>query len=96
MAALASSLMLMLSGCADGNRFAFGVPVPKDKQVDKVSRDLPAAPSYMAPAKSPEIKAGEDARVALAREREFSKSLNSRLYRSRRWYGGVRGSFKSK
>ena len=54
---------------------------------------LPPAPACMAPVALPEIKAGDDARSAIASHRASLAKANKRLECSRKWYGGVRKSF---
>lgn len=55
--------------------------------------NLPAPPSCMAKEPVPEIRAGDDARLALARSRAALASANGRLACSRKWYDGVRRSY---
>jgi hypothetical protein len=54
---------------------------------------LPPAPACMAPVALPEIRAGDDARSAIASHRASLAKANKRLECSRKWYGGVRKSF---
>lgn len=51
---------------------------------------LPEAPAWLAPVATPNIKAGMDARVALARTYTALALANGRLGEGRDWYAGVR------
>lgn len=47
----------------------------------------------MAPVAVPGLKAGDDARIALARSRAALGQANGRLDCSRKWYAGVRKTY---
>ncbi len=68
-------LVLMLSAC---NR---SVPV-----IDAAGTRLPAPPSFMDPVPVQKLRAEQDARDALARDRTALKQANSRLRKSKAWY----------
>lgn len=68
-------MVLTLSAC---NR---AVPV-----VDAGGTRLPAPPSFMEPVPVQALRADQDARDALARDRTALKQANSRLRKSRKWY----------
>jgi hypothetical protein len=57
--------------------------------------NLPPPPGCMAPVGVPTIKAGDDARSALARSRGALKQANGNLTCSRKWYDGVRKNYGS-
>ncbi|WP_119271413.1 hypothetical protein [Taklimakanibacter deserti] len=65
----------MLSAC---NR---SVPV-----IDASGTRLPKPPSFMAPVPVQKLRAEQDARDALARDRMALKQANSRLRKSKAWY----------
>ena len=52
--------------------------------------DLPPPPSCMAPVAVPEIRVGDDARAALARQRAALATANGHLDCSKDWYEAVR------
>ena len=56
-------------------------------------RNLPAAPSFMAPVAVPPVKAGDDAREALARRSAALNQCNGNLIGSAAWYGTVRKKY---
>jgi hypothetical protein len=58
--------------------------------VDAPGTRLPAPPSFMAPVALPLLRADQDARDALARDRFALKQANSRLKKSKAWYLGLR------
>ena len=58
--------------------------------------NLPGPPACMAPVAVPEIRAGDDARLALARSRAATASANGNLVCSRTWYEGVRKGYGAK
>lgn len=72
---------MMLAGCSRS------VPV-----VDASGTRLPAPPSFMEPVTVQKLRADQDARDALARDRAALKQANSRLRKSKAWYLGVRKS----
>jgi hypothetical protein len=69
----------MLSACSRS------VPV-----VDASGTNLPAPPSFMEPVTVQKLRADQDARDALARDRAALKQANSRLRKSKAWYVGLR------
>lgn len=75
----------MLSAC---NR---SVPV-----VDASGTRLPAPPSFMEAVPVQKLRADQDARDALARDRTALKQANSRLRKSRAWYQRLRQSAAGK
>lgn len=60
--------------------------------VDAGGTRLPAPPAFMEPVAVQKLRADQDARDALARDRVALKAANSRLKRSRAWYLRVRQS----
>lgn len=58
--------------------------------VDASGTRLPAPPSFMEPVPVQVLRADQDARDALARDRTALKQANSRLKKSRAWYLQVR------
>jgi len=58
--------------------------------------NLPSSPACMEPVPVPEIRAGDDARLALARSRATVASANGNLVCSRTWYEGVRKGYGAK
>jgi len=58
--------------------------------------NLPGPPACMAPVAVPELAAGDDARLALARSRAAAASANGNLVCSRTWYEGVRKGYGAK
>lgn len=74
-------LGIILAGCA-----ASGGSKPQ-------AVNLPPPPACMAREPVPEIRAGDDARLALARSRAALASANGRLDCSRKWYQGVRRNY---
>ena len=75
------STMTILSGCTAAG------------SVNLQPVNLPPASACMAPVPVPGLKAGDDARLALARSRAALGQANGRLVCSRKWYDGVRKSF---
>lgn len=73
--------LLMLTGCA-----TIGGVKP-------AAVSLPPAPPCMGPVAVPEIEAGMDARVALARQRAALKAANGHLICSKDWYDGIRKEY---
>jgi hypothetical protein len=78
-------LILTLAAC---NR-----PVPV---VDAAGTKLPAPPSFLAPVPVQRLRAEQDARDALARDRAALKQANSRLRKSKAWYLRLRQSAAGK
>ena len=72
-------LVLSLAACSRT------VPV-----VDTSGTRLPAPPSFMQPVPVQHLRADQDARDALARDRLALKQANARLRKSKAWYQGVR------
>ncbi len=72
-------LMMSLTGCQDG--------------VAGLKRQLPPLPSSCTPVPEPEIRRGEDARVALAKAAAAFLQANWHIQACRDWYEGVRKSF---
>lgn len=70
---------MMLAGCSKS------IPV-----VDATGMTLPAPPAFMEPVPVQNLRADQDAREALARDRAALKQANSRLVKSRAWYLTVR------
>ena len=64
--------------------------------VDGSGVDLPAPPSFMEPVAVQKLRADQDARDALARDRAALKTANSRLRKSKAWYLGVKKSASGK
>ena len=64
--------------------------------VDVSGTRLPAPPSFMAPVPVQRLRAEQDARDALARDRAALKQANSRLRKSKAWYLRVRRSAAGK
>jgi len=58
--------------------------------------NLPGPPACMAPVAVPQLAAGDDARLALARHRAALASANGNLGCSRTWYEEVRKRFGRK
>lgn len=54
---------------------------------------LPPPPVCMSPVPVPAVRAGDDARAALARHRAALVEANGRLNCSERWYGKVRSGY---
>jgi hypothetical protein len=78
-------LVLTLSAC---NR---SLPV-----VDASGTKLPAPPSFLEPVPVQRLRAEQDARDALARDRAALKQANSRLRKSKAWYLRLRQSAAGK
>jgi hypothetical protein len=60
--------------------------------VDASGMRLPAPPAFMAPVPLQRLRADQDAREALARDRAALKQANSRLSKSKAWYQRLRGT----
>jgi hypothetical protein len=79
-AVAASALMVLtLAACART------VPV-----ADAPGMRLPAPPGFMAPVAVQQLRAEQDARDALARDRAALKQANARLRKSKAWYQRLR------
>jgi len=72
-------LVLTLAACAKT------VPV-----ADAPGMRLPAPPVFMAPVPVQQLRADQDARDALARDRAALKQANARLRKSKAWYQSLR------
>jgi hypothetical protein len=72
-------LVLTLAACART------VPV-----ADGPGMRLPAPPAFMAPVPVQQLRADQDARDALARDRAALKQANARLRKSKAWYLSLR------
>lgn len=57
---------------------------------DAAGMRLPAPPHFMGPVPIQLLRADQDARDALARDRAALKQANNRLLRSRAWYQSLR------
>jgi hypothetical protein len=77
--AIVCSIGLPLAACAGGEKLQ---PVA-----------LPNAPACMNPVAKPDIRAGQDARVALLKTDKALDQANGRLTCSRKWYNGVKKSY---
>jgi hypothetical protein len=55
---------------------------------------LPPSPACMNPVDVPTVSVGDDARAALGRHRAKLVEANSRLKCSKKWYEGVRSTYK--
>lgn len=75
------ALLLLLTpaifGCASGS-------------VKDPGFTLPAAPAYMAPVEWKKFKKGTNAKIIAAQRYAELQQANSRLVKSKRWYGQVR------
>lgn len=76
---ISAGLVLSLAACSRA------VPV-----VDASGTRLPAPPSFMEPVPVQHLRAEQDARDALARDRLALKQANARLRKSKAWYQGLR------
>ena len=54
---------------------------------------LPPPPECLGPVALPPVKAGDDARLALARHRAALVAANGNLNCGRQWYGALRSGF---
>lgn len=73
-------LTTILAGCATSSP-------------EKPQRTLPPAPDYLRPVAPPKLKAGQDARAAVAQHRAALGQANTRLANTRTWYECVRTSY---
>jgi hypothetical protein len=64
--------------------------------VDASGTRLPAPPSFMEPVAVQHLRADQDARDALARDRLALKQANARLRKSKAWYRSLRQSAAGK
>lgn len=71
--------MMSLTACQDG--------------VAGLKRSLPPPPAVCAPVSAPDIRRGEDARVALGKVAAAFLSANGHIQACRDWYEGVRKSY---
>jgi len=69
--------MMILASCSSGS-------------VKDPGFTLPAAPAYMAPVEKKRFKLGANAKVIAAQRNAELDIANSRLVKSKRWYGQVR------
>lgn len=78
---LALSLLMTCSACAN---------LGSKSYTSKQAVSLPPAPVFLAPVKVPEVKAGDDARLDLAKTNAALKVANARLDASRQIYNAMR------
>lgn len=83
------SLLPSLAACLLATICAACQPAPARLQ----PVNLPGPPACLAPVALPPVKAGDDARAALARHRAALIDANGHLVCGRRWYAGVRQSY---
>ncbi len=76
---VAGLALLTLGGCAAGNKLE--------------SVALPNPPECMNPVPVPNVKAGDDARLALLKTDKALGQANGRLVCSRKWYREVQRSY---
>ncbi len=82
---LALLTMLPLAACAGSGS---GIK-------DVITRDLPAAPAYLAPVAVLEPKAGENALTVAARERAGRLKANTIIRNARRQWEDLRAAYKA-
>lgn len=80
---LATLISLTLIGCAH-------------QPAAVVERNLPPAPSFMAPAARPTYRLNDDPRLSLKKTADRLDEANDRLSQSRGWYEDVRENYGTK